>query len=411
MKKLLLLLALCLPLLGQAQYMNKWYGVKYDPTASATAVTRIAEDDDLTIHHHDNLPIQNLMKGCLLLDNGVVNYYLDPTDWTKKVGGAASVLTGADGQVMVEIPSHYELFETVSGWNYAKFSLTYKVGFRYVPKMYVGAFKATVTSSKMQSIGDGSAYPTTNFSRTTGRIYAQNRGVNWSMQNYRLWKTVYWLYIIEYANRDCQLAVGSPDGSGYQTGGIGAGVTALVNWDFSPSIKCGVSNSLANSSGSYALTGTIRGTTTTSTGVPRYRGIESPFGDIWELMDGCNIYHSVSPRASYAYISENPNYYADDAGDLGRARAVVSLAIETGYIQTIYFGSYGDPLPAIVGGAYWADYFYTPQPGLATSGWYIPLVGGTANAGAYAGFGYVSSGSVASGKYTDIGSRLCFLGS
>jgi len=231
------------------------------------------------------------------------------------------------------------------------------------------------------------------------------------MQNYRSWKTVYWLYIIEYANRDCQLAVGSPDGSGYQTGGLGAGVTAFVNWDYSPSIKCGVSNSLANSSGSYALTGTIRGTTTTSTGVSRYRGIENPYGDIWELMDGCNIYHCVSPRASYAYISENPNYYADDAGNLGRARAVVSLAIETGYIQTIYFGSYGDPLPATIGGAYWADYFYTPQPGLATSGWYAPLVGGAAHSGATAGFGYVSSSDGASAANTYAGSRLCFLGS
>ena len=61
MKKLLLIISIFCSLTVQGQYMNKWYGIKYDPTASSSAVTRIAEDEDLTIHHHDNLPIQNLM--------------------------------------------------------------------------------------------------------------------------------------------------------------------------------------------------------------------------------------------------------------------------------------------------------------------------------------------------------------
>lgn len=47
------------------------------------------------------------MRRCLLLDNGTVNYYLDPTDSTKKADGTASNLTGADGQVMVEIPKFW----------------------------------------------------------------------------------------------------------------------------------------------------------------------------------------------------------------------------------------------------------------------------------------------------------------
>jgi hypothetical protein len=51
--------------------------------------------------------IQGRMRGCLLLDNGQVNYYLKATDWTEKEDGSASVLTGADGMVMVEIPAFY----------------------------------------------------------------------------------------------------------------------------------------------------------------------------------------------------------------------------------------------------------------------------------------------------------------
>ena len=47
------------------------------------------------------------MRRCLLLDNGTVNYYLDPTDSTKKADGTAANLIGADGQVMVEIPKFW----------------------------------------------------------------------------------------------------------------------------------------------------------------------------------------------------------------------------------------------------------------------------------------------------------------
>ncbi len=413
MKKLLIFLfalAIGVASFGQEQYNNKWYGIKYDPTDAASAVTRIYEDTCASIHSKNMLPIQRLMKGCLLYDNGVVNSYLNATDWTS----GSPDLTGSAGQVMVEIPAHYELFETVAGWNYAKFCLTYKAGYKYMPKMYVGAFKATVTSSKMRSIGNGTTYPTTSFSRTNGRIYAQNRGANWSMISYQAWKTLYWLYVIEYANRNCQLAYDPTyTALGYAQGGLGAGVTELASWDGSPSIKCGVSNTIGNFSGAYTLTGTIRGTSTTSTGVPRYRGIESPFGDIWEWMDGISIYHSVSPRASYAYIIDNPNYFSDNNVNLGKARAVMSLSLSPGRVTTIVFGPHGDLLPSAIGGGsttYWCDYFYTPQ-NVGTAGWYAPFVGGDAIVGADAGFGYVYSDSGASVTYTEVGSRLCFLGS
>jgi hypothetical protein len=431
MKKLLIfLVALSLGIASQGQYMNKWYGVKYTVTATAPEVTRIAEDDDLTIHHHDNLPIQNLMVGCLLKDNGTVNYYLNPTDWTLKAGGGASNLDGTDGQVMVEIPAHYESFTVSADTNFIKVSLTYKAGFRYVPKMYVSAYKAALnrTTLKLSSVINTSAayygadnsstyagYPATYISRTNFRTYAQNRGANWSMQSYQAWKTVYWLYVIEYANRNCQAAVGSPDGSGYQTGGLGNGVTTLTHWDqngYRPTVPCGTSNSLGNFSGEVDWTTTVL-TDDENVKVPRYRGIESPFGDIWEWMDGISIYHSVSPRASYSYIIDNPNYFSDGAVNLGRARAVMSLCLSSGYVQTIVFGSHGDPLPSAIGGGattYWCDYFYTPQ-NVGTAGWYAPIVGGNAPNGAYAGFGSVSSNNGASDSASYFGSRLCFLGS
>ena len=54
------------------------------------------------------LSIQGRMKRCVMDDTGVIKYYLGATDSTKKEDMlTASVLTGADGQVMVEIPKFY----------------------------------------------------------------------------------------------------------------------------------------------------------------------------------------------------------------------------------------------------------------------------------------------------------------
>jgi len=53
------------------------------------------------------LPVHRQIKGCILNDSGSVVYYLDANDWTKKENGTDSNLTGADGQVMIEIPKFY----------------------------------------------------------------------------------------------------------------------------------------------------------------------------------------------------------------------------------------------------------------------------------------------------------------
>ena len=49
------------------------------------------------------------MKRCLLLDDGTVNYYLDPNNSLLKEDGTPAVLDGTDGQVMVESPRFYYL--------------------------------------------------------------------------------------------------------------------------------------------------------------------------------------------------------------------------------------------------------------------------------------------------------------
>ena len=101
----------------EASTAESWYGIQWDINVSATPCARIGKTE-----LHQQLPIQAKMKGCLLLDNGTVNYYLNPLDWTKKEDDTASNLTGTDGQVMVEIPSHYRKFESFLSFRKCKIS-------------------------------------------------------------------------------------------------------------------------------------------------------------------------------------------------------------------------------------------------------------------------------------------------
>ena len=109
------------------------------------------------------------------------------------------------------------------------------------------------------------------------------------------------MYTIEYASLNSQLAYNAElTSEGYHQGGLGAGVT---NWNSSdwynfnsyyPFIPCGFTNSLGNGTGivPYAVKDG-GGSILLTTNVPRYRGIENPFGHIWKFIDGINI--RISP--------------------------------------------------------------------------------------------------------------------
>ena len=98
-------------------------GVTWDENADTYTRTDVLSRIATATKPADNLlPIHAKMKRCLLADNGTVNYYLCPIDSTKKVDCVtASNLTGADGQVMVEIPAFYLYY------NYAGTTHTWKI--------------------------------------------------------------------------------------------------------------------------------------------------------------------------------------------------------------------------------------------------------------------------------------------
>lgn len=411
------------------------YGVEWSTAVSSTAKTRIGNTA-----LHKSLPIQNRLRGCLLNDNGEVVEYLNPTNWN------AHTLDGTRGQVMVEIPQHYRKFETVGTTRRCKISEYPLPGYHLVKKMYISAYEATVQRStrKLCSVMSSDAdyrggnnntawdgtyrsllgRPATVISRTIFRAYARKRKTStkeWNCQDYNAYKAVFWLYVVEYANSNCQLAFnGAKDSNGYAQGGLGNGVTTIsgTQWNgynsYYPFVPCGHTNELGNGSGEVAYDmkqedGSILATVYAN----RYRGIENPFGHIWKWIDGINI--QINPTAenggdntSKVYVADDPAAYNDSNYDGYTMRGLEARS--EGYVKELVFGEFGDIMPAAVGGGsttYWADYHYTNIPtATALRG---VLFGGYAANGASAGFGCASSSFAPSRANAYLGSRLCFI--
>lgn len=415
-------------------YLNKVYGIEWDTTVSDPTCTRIG---DMSLHK--SLPIQSKMKACLLNDDGSVNYYLNPNDWSKKITGEASNLDGTDGQVMIEIPEHYRKFEEEGNIRRCYLSEGKCTGFTKVPKVYVGAYEAAVdrTNNKLASVcneteqyrggnnqADWDALSksqlgkcATSMTRATMRTRARNRGDNWNEMDYESWKTIFWLYYVEYANRNCQAAVNSElTAEGYKQGGLGSGATTLTSTDWSaynsyyPMLKCGASNLLASGSGEVIvnLPDDYKVDTPTTLACCRYRGIENPFGHIWTNVEGAifDIKTDTDGGTSEFYTTSDKTKFGDTLEGFTK---VGNVPRKDGYVTKLIFGENGEFAPSDNGGGstiYWCDYFYTS---ISSSSLRTLLLGGSCSSGASSGFGYCNSYRGVSNAHANVGGRLCYL--
>lgn len=419
-----------------------YYGIEWDSNVASSACTRIGRPE-----LHVSLPIQSKMRRCVLRDNGTVAYYLHANDSTKRDTGAAAKLDGTDGQVMVEIPAHYRKFE-VDGTKFRCLLSEHALpGFHLVQLAYRSAYEAAVdrtvsATPKLASVvntstafrgGNNTAgwdgtyrsllgMPATSISLTNFRKYARNRGnagkngAGWNCDVYEVQKTCWWLYAVEYANFNCQLAYNAePTSEGYKQGGLSQGVTNMSDWDgynsYNPMVPCGVTNPLGNKTGVVNYTyKKSDGTDGQTLSVPSYRGLENPFGHVWSWTDGCkcNIQSADAGGVSEFFVCTDPaKFQSNDYTDYEKRG---ELPRNEGYVKIMMIGEYGENMPTAVGASsttYFADYFYTNV--VSNTGQRGVLFGGSANYGAYAGFSCAHTRSTASDTFADVGSRLCFL--
>lgn len=360
--------------------------------------------------------IHRRMRRCVVNDAGVVQYYLSATDSTKKADGSAAVITGADGQVMVEIPKFYTRRSkagTVTTWS---ISATPLDGFAVHPAFvkdgvevsfrYIGAYDACVYDASAATYISGTnlddntanidaandtvasvsgVYPMVGLTRAQFRTLAANRGSGWRLADFWLIQAVQMLYLVEHQTFYSQSVLGA----GNTNGSYGA--PSAVQAD-SPHTVAGASNAWGNTStnGTQPSASAKPGTAYMS-----YRGIENLFGNCWSWVDGFNI------NNNRAYVSNTTAHFADDAASNYSSLGTPMVASD-GY-PTNNLDVDNAWLPASVGGStttYWTDYYY--QAG----GWRVAGFGGSAYSGANAG-AFCWSLSDGSGiRARGVGSRL-----
>lgn len=409
---------------------NQWYGVEWDTEVSSPAVTRIGNMD-----LHRTLPIQSRMRGCLLNDNGKVVEYLNAKDWT------GHDLSGAHGQVMVEIPSHYRRFETDGTKRRVKMSEYPLPGFNFVKMGYLSANEATIQRStgKLASVvnsdpdfrggnnqaeldgtyksvlGKPANYISLSGARTAARKRGKEGDTQWNCYTYDIHVTLTWLYVVEYANRNSQLPFTAElTSEGFHQGGLGlfSIKTADYNSYFKdlPVIPCGCTHYLGNGSGVVNLhLATDDGTYERDILVPRYRGVEVPFGHLISLADGIFAKRADTSSAWTYYATSDPAVFGSD--DTNQYRVVgLSPSSTNGYIKDINFGEQGDITASQNSGGssskFFCDFYEIHDGTVCTI-----ILGGRINSNYTSWNGFFSCYGTYGDTYysTDFITRLCFL--
>jgi len=396
---------------------------------------------------HVMLPIHETKRRCLLLDDGTVNYYLDANDSTLKEDGTPAILDGTDGMVMVETKEFWIRFETEGNKWRVKISQLPLPGFIRIPTYYRSAYEAAIdrtnpAAPKLASVvnttpafrgGNNNAawdsearsllgVPGTNTSLTSFRAYARRRGTagkngaGWNCDLYDLQKWDFWLYIIEYANTNCQLPFNAqPTSEGFKQGGLGDGVTKIDvtfwnSWNGrSPFVPCGYTNISGNKTDirSFIQPGEQW------IYVPTWRGIENMFGHIWKMVDGCKIKLQADGAGgqSLSFVCDDPSKFNDVNYDDYEFRGLLS---RTGsFVKEVLFGKYGENMPKVTTGAnsvtFFCDISYLAPPASGESQRSV-YFGGSANDGyGFAGFAFFSLNQTPSEFLMFVGTRLCFL--
>lgn len=417
------------------------YGVEWDSTVADPTLTRIGNP-----LLHKSLPVQSQYKGCVA-NGAAINYYLDPNDWSKKADGGNSVLDGTDGTVRVHIPKFYGKSGVEGTKRWVRMS-TIKMDDTWIeiPEMLVDAYRSTVnqTGNKAVSVVNTTAQfrgggnrtandtyldtdafrsdlgkPRTNISRANMRTYAANAGSEMLCYEYYKW-IFYWAWVIEYATFNSQATYNAElTADGYHQGGLGPGITDWNNnangWSgyngTYPITPCGYCNDIGNFTGIKELVipeTVVDESTTVPTKtfkVPRWRGFDNPFGDIWTNLDGIILERTAANQPSSVYTTSNPSAFGDDNTAKGKMTVAGKEIASDGYTKDFDLGSKGEIIPSVVGGSattYMCDYHWCNA---ASTSLRTLLVGGGASAGGYAGLGYFYSSNGVGFVYSHVGFR------
>lgn len=411
-----------------------WYGVKFD-LANSSSPDGVRTGN---MEMHRTLPIQSKMRGCTISNTDNVKKYLKANDWTKWEDGTTSSQdsSGVGVEAFVEIPEHYRLLiATPDNTVEIRMSEYNLPGYTKVEKKYIGAYEGSVnldssSHNNLLRTQVRNTAPIISKTRTEFQTMARNnnRTNNWNIYTYDAHRDLTWLFVVEYATLNIQKAFNANlTAEGYHQGGLGDGVTSgtvTVNGATTYSfVPCGTTNSLGNGTGIIEYTHTNTNAEGTSTGtkvvnVPRYRGIENPFGHVWKNV----IDVVVAGTDNSVYICKDYTKFGTfEGGTNPTAEQLIAAGYElqdfkestiTGqYVKKLINNNQADLFPTVVGNGtsvatYYCDYHWTS----ATATPRTLLIGGRSGNGSAAGLFFLDSVIGLDHSDAYVGTRITFYG-
>ena len=414
-----------------------WYGVKFD-LANSSSPDGVRTGN---MEMHKTLPIQSKMRGCTINNDDNTKRYLKADNWNEWEDGV-TVTDDSNGrapEIMVEIPEHYRLLvATPDNTVEIRMSEYNLPGYTKVEKKYIGAYEGVInansvdTQNTLRSIAVSKLKlkPVVSNTRNQFQTFARgnNRTNNWNIYTYGAHRDLTWLFVVEYATLNSQKAFNANlTAEGYHQGGLGDGVTTgtvTVNGATTHSfVPSGTTKSLGNGTGIIEYTHTNTNAEGTSTGtkvvnVPRYRGIENPFGHVWKNV----IDVVVAGTDNSVYICKDYTKFGTfEGGTNPTAEQLIAAGYElqdfkkstitSQQVKKLVNNNQADLFPAMVSNGasattYYCDYHWTN----ATATPRTLLVGGFSAHGYYAGLFHLLSNYGLDYSFAAVGTRITFYG-
>lgn len=416
----------------------KIYGVSWDKGATPTLTRTDASVGMVAAAGVDATPVTNNFD-------------------TAEIFSEITEVTDASSNVFVRIPRFYiEKTDAVGSktWRISK----RQFGSAYLPKCFdsapyidVGKYVANLNGTKLESKAD--TYPLVSKNIVEFRLYATNNGAGYQQLDIHVVDVLQTLFYVEFATLNSQAIMAGFSAGAYGTGDVAtateAGATRIVvanataakyvvgqtigigtslggnqvasnrtitsisvvdasnkalNFD-GTAVNVAATNIVYNLGWKNGALSTVVATsgslTSNASGLYpcKYRGIENPWANVWQFVDGLNI------NERQAWVCPTPasyqsNLFAAPYEQLGYANGA-----SDGYTTAMGWDS-NHPyaaLPGAVGGnttTYYADYYYQ------TTGQRIALLGGNWYYGADGGLSCWLLYSASSGASIALGGRL-----
>lgn len=350
------------------------FGVMWDTSNSSTALTRLTPSTDpyglvtcsVTTEPKpavgtgsgsspfDAYAPWNGMKECNLNASGTV------TAWK----GDSRFSHDCD-YTMVFIPAFYVAQKRSGTKQYFYVSDKPKTGFtkhpgsgKYIGKYHMGSVRP---STALVS-------PYVNITRATARSNAKSKGSKFHLYDFATYCAIIFLYIVEFANWNCQTKIGQ----------------GFVSWN--SSTQSGVTDSMTYHTG--------RASGTDGQTSVQYRWLENLWGNVNQWVDGFNA------NGAEAYYCTDPSKYADDT-TTGYTK--IGTLPASGYIKDLTVTDNGLLIPKTTGGS---ETTYIPDYASSSSGWHVLCVGGGWGDGSSAGLLFFYANFASSDSGSGVSARL-----